>query len=158
MNSDIFYLLLFSSLHEMGHLITLLAFGYKPSEINISFYGIGLKHNADLLVYEEIIFLLAGVIINFGFAIFGIYEKINLALLIINIIPVYPLDGGRLLYLIVEKISFDKAYYICLTISFLIIIGLFIYSIILCQYNLLFIDLYLLSFFIKEVFYDKKRS
>lgn len=138
--------------------MALLIFGYKPSEVIISFYGIGLRHNADLSIIKEIIFLFAGVFVNLIFYIFGICKTINLALLFINILPVFPLDGGRILYLALEKVLFDKAYYICVIISAIIIILVAIYSLFFKQYNLILIDIYLMSFWIKEVFYDKKRS
>ncbi len=78
--------------------------------------------------------------------------KYNLSILLFNLIPIYPLDGGRILNLLFNKrISYIKSLSLSIFISFIIIILLFIISI---KYKLLinFISIlcFLLSLIIKE--------
>lgn len=125
-NSNVFYLILFSTLHELGHIIILYAIGGKADELCISFYGVGLTHSFEMSFGKEIIFLLAGIVVNYTFAFFNIHRDINLLLALVNTMPIYPLDGGRALKLFLnKKLSLfvsDRIYYFISIITFVIII------------------------------------
>ena len=99
-SSNIAFVLLFSSLHEIGHLIALLIFGGRAKEINISFYGIGLKYDYSFSFLKELVLFSAGIIVNLILCLLNINRNINLSLALINMLPLYPLDGGRILKLI----------------------------------------------------------
>lgn len=144
---NLLYLLLFSALHEAGHIVTLLLFGKAPDSITFSFYGIGMKHKAELPRNKELIFLLSGVFVNLVFALFNIFRNLNSALFIINILPVYPLDGGRALSLFIG----DKAINIVSLITVFILIT---FSVLTLNISLIIICVYLLFFIIKEALYD----
>ncbi len=90
--------------------------------------------------------LFCGPLVNlFLFTVFR--DKINLLLFLLNIIPVFPLDGGRLLLLLMP----DKGKYI----STLFLILLFIFSVgLLIRYkivSLILIAVYLLIFNLRFV-------
>lgn len=130
-NSDsLSYTLLFASLHEIGHLICLYLFGGRAEQITFSYYGIGLKYNHHFSVVKELIFLLSGVIVNLIFAMLNVQRDINIILLLINIMPIYPLDGGRALKLVFNNVLSlslsDKLFYFVSAITILLMI---IYSI-----------------------------
>lgn len=131
-NDDVLYVLLFSSLHEIGHLVTLYLFGGKAEKLNVSFYGIGLINKCNLSFAKEMIFLLSGVIVNIVFASFSVCRQINLSLAIINLLPIYPLDGGRAFKLILNNLfslNFsDFVYYLISSFVALLIIIYCIYS------------------------------
>lgn len=150
-NTDVLYVILYSALHEIGHIIVLLAFGGKADEIVISYYGIGLKHSCDMVWYKEIVFLLAGVLVNALCYMLGISQDINLALLIVNSLPIYPLDGGRALKVILNKLLFvtisDKIY---LIISAVFIALLVFYAITHGNFSLLLIAVYAIIFAINN--------
>ena len=94
-NDSVLFLLLFSSLHEVGHILSLYFFGGKAKKITFAYYGIGMVRHGDLNFLSEIIFLLSGIAINSVFVIFNFQREINFCLLFINLLPIYPLDAGR---------------------------------------------------------------
>lgn len=154
-NKQILYVVLFSSLHEIGHIVTLYCLGGKAEAIRISFYGIGLTHSSKLNWKNELVFLLSGIFVNLIFVILNIYRKINLTLVLINSLPIYPLDIGRCIMLLMDNfLPISISYKLMTTISFLQILAIFTYSICVKNYNLTLIDIYLFIFWLKEVIYD----
>lgn len=132
---DYLYVLLFSILHECGHIIALYSFKGKADKICLSFYGIGLSHSSKFSYTKDLIFLLSGILVNIFFAIVGIKRDINIALAFVNSLPIYPLDFGRALKLTLNeflglRIS-DIAYNVIsvITIILLIILAIYIKSV-----------------------------
>lgn len=138
-------IILFSLLHEIGHITALLLFKVKPDLIKISFYGIGLKYKSNLSKTKEFIVLLCGPLINLVFFLI-LKDEINLVLLLINIFPALPLDGGRIIKLIIPKYS--KA----ISLFFIIILSCFS-AYLFIEYHifsLILISVYLIAFNINE--------
>lgn len=139
-------IILFSCLHELGHLACLVIFKAYPSLIKISFYGISLKYKSGLSQLKELLVIICGPLINLILYIL-FKDSINLMLFIINMYPVLPLDGGRIIYTLSEKAS--KA------VSFVFLIILFIAEIyLLIEYriaSLFFISVYLIAFNFKQM-------
>lgn len=102
--NELLYLLLFSGLHELGHLIVLAVCGGRADTLTFSFYGLALKYSSQLSRLKEFFVLLAGPLVNLVLYII-IKDDINLILFAINILPIYPLDGGRMLRLFSYRIS-----------------------------------------------------
>lgn len=131
-NNDIFFVILFSALHEIGHLIALVLFRKKPQKIIISYYGIALRHNATLTTIKEIIFLFGGLAVNLLFVLFNVERDINFSLLIINALPIYPLDGGRIVKLILNFVFSlnlsDKIYYAISAITVVLLLGVSVFT------------------------------
>lgn len=146
-------IILFSVLHELGHIIMLLIFGARPTLIKLSFYGMGMKYEKHLSKIQELFVLLCGPAVNLAlFAFFG--NEINLMLFLLNIFPVVPLDGGRILRLFFPKLS------VILTLVLLIIAG-FISGYLLIEYkifSLLLITAYLFYFNMNDIrgLYEKR--
>lgn len=145
---NILYLILFASLHEAGHITALLVFDCKPKSITLAFYGIGMKYNSYLSNGKELIVTLCGPFLNLLFILLSIHREVNFPLFIINILPVYPLDGGRALSLITgDKTA--KAISV-ITLSFLPVLSLITLNI-----SLLLICIYLIIFLISRIYlYD----
>ncbi len=140
---NVLQLVLFASLHELGHIITLLLFKGRIDEINIAFYGIGLKHGSRLTVIRELIFLLSGIAVNGAFALFDICREVNLPLFIINALPVYPLDTGRALSLFLP--------YRCVRITGVAVTVLLLaFSVITRNFSAFLIAAYIIVFSLKE--------
>lgn len=105
-----FCCLLFSSLHEAGHLVAIKLTGCPVSEISLGSMGIKIvKKHSELSYKEECIVALSGPLVNALFVLIFLFVKeknaftflsfnINLGLLIINMLPVGMLDGGRIVF------------------------------------------------------------
>ncbi len=155
---------LFSLWHEMWHIIVLKLVGGKVR--GLSAVGIGIKLNSDMLGYkQEIAVALAGPLASFfmfivflPFALKNEYTMFcafsNLIIFIINILPVFPLDGGRALYFFMcERVLPFTASKITKCITVIFLLPLFILSVIILiktGYNLtlMLICLYLFVLFL----------
>lgn len=113
-------------LHELAHASVAKRFGYALNEIRLMPYGAALCGKADMRPAHEAIIAAAGPAFNLALGmIFAamwwlvpssyifteIFCKCNLYIGLFNLLPVYPLDGGRaLLALLCVKIKRKKAY------------------------------------------------
>ena len=114
------YIMFFAFIHELGHLICGMILGMKPEKLEIMPFGLSVsfKIKADeynkkvkkgnLFEIKKIIVATAGPIINLLLifiinnlelditkSLIMIYS--NLLLFIFNLLPIYPLDGGRII-------------------------------------------------------------
>ena len=109
-------LMIFAVLHEVGHLIAGMLLGFKPKKMNIMPLGLYIQFHIPVEIYNKKIFksnilslkkliiALAGPIVNLVLAIIFLILNINTNLIyanilicIFNLIPIYPLDGGRII-------------------------------------------------------------
>lgn len=109
---------LFSALHETGHILALLFFGRKPTSITLGIMGIRIEMNDAMLLYhQECVIALSGPVINLVLAIIfaftdisGLPFAVNTGLFLVNILPVKTLDGGRFIYnLLLLRTDEEKA-------------------------------------------------
>ncbi len=157
------YILLFAIIHEFAHLVTLLLVGGKPKKINVSIFGFGLVYDDNLYPTKELLFYLAGIIVNGILAIvFIILGKndlsyINFMLFAINALPIMPLDGGRALRVVLWKIfSYNVSIKVFVTISVVFYSALLLLSIYLLFsrgiFSLLIIAIYVGLYMINNSF------
>ncbi len=137
--------------HEMGHIMLLKLFKIEIISVEIYPFG-GITSSNKLIntsVNRDIIIYLGGIINQVFLCLFftflykkniityttlEIFNMYNKSILIFNILPIKPLDGGEIVRLILEKfISFKKAYYISNIISIISLMIFIIYNI---TYNL----------------------
>lgn len=95
---------IFILLHELGHAITGVILGLKIKKININVFGLSIEFEnyGKERLNNKIIIDMAGPAINiitFIIAVIFKHEEIayiNILLALINLLPIYPLDGGRI--------------------------------------------------------------
>ena len=121
-------LLLLIFLHELGHILVASIFKIKINRIVLTVMGLFMDAETnDLSFIKGIIFYLSGLIVNLILLFFlkEEFKKINLFILIINLIPIYPTDGYNILnsiisYFVPYKISKYISNYLSLILSCII--------------------------------------
>ena len=115
-------IMFFALIHELGHLIVGILLKFKPTKMEIMPYGISISFKVNyndynkkirkgtILSLKRMLIAFAGPFTNliviiifllFNVNFFGIEREIiiysNILIGIFNLIPIYPLDGGRIL-------------------------------------------------------------
>lgn len=158
-----FYTVIFALLHELAHILTILFFKNRMFSFKGKALGFSITTNA-LGYKQEAAVCLAGPLFSlFCFVLFAVLSYFNhmprqlvfiaacnLSLFLINILPLYPLDGGRALFCLLSlKFQQHRAYIIIKIISYIFLLPLCILSVIILVetgYNLslIIICIYLL--------------
>ena len=145
-------LMIFAIIHELGHLIAGLILKFKPEEVKLTPVGLQIRFKIDSREYNEkikearslnikkVIIALAGPLTNLIIAVVTIiigyfnaniqntyiYQIIiyaNFLIAMFNLIPIYPMDGGRVLNELLKIfIGNKKAYKITYIVSKTILI------------------------------------
>lgn len=108
--------MLFALIHELGHLLCGVLLGFEAESLKIMPLGFSIEFKtnvndynkrilkSNILTLKKMFINIAGPLINVIVIIIGIMMNIsgniiyaNIVILIINLIPIYPLDGGRIL-------------------------------------------------------------
>ena len=131
-------------IHEFGHFIMLYKYKWNISKINIYPFGgvitlnedIDKDLNEELIIsisgplFQEILFLLVFILFKNNIIdehIFNLFSDYNITILIFNLLPIVPLDGSKIINVILNKIfNFRMSYIINLVIS-IIFLFIFIY-------------------------------
>ena len=159
-------IILFMSLimfHELGHFLTAKLFNWKVDKIYVYPLG-GLTKFNDLInkpFYEEILVTIMGPIFQIIFSFFlvkidknvDIYNKM---LLLFNLLPIVPLDGGKLLTSFISYyFSYKKSLKIIIIISYIFYL-ISLYYVLIGIQSLFFVLVFTLLI-IKVIDEDKKR-
>ncbi len=142
--NDFIYYFLLLFIHELGHSLTGIIMGYKLEKI--IFYPYGGLNLFNLILNiplkKELLILIMGPIAQvLGYYILRNFYNIDTfhySILIFNMLPIYPLDGGKIMNnLWCYRLSYLKSFYITFTISLLFITLIIIYNINYFNLNLL---------------------
>ena len=163
---DFIYITLLIFIHEIGHLIGALYYKWNIKKVVILPFG-GITIFNELInksLKEEFVILVLGplfqILFYFILCIFNFESNLmtnyHYGLLLFNFIPIIPLDGSKLLNIILNKIfSFKLSHIISLFISLIYLIYLFIRTIIIKNLILFIILIFLLIKNIKEIYLHK---
>lgn len=163
--------LIFVVFHELAHLFWGVIIGGTPKSICLNPLGVSLEfysYGKDKS-YNKLILFLMGPLVNFLFAIvfwkFNLFaeynQKIvytNLALAAFNLLPIIPLDGGKILMEIIKIFSnanFSNRFIMIFSKTFLIMITL-VYSILILKMKNIFILIILSYLWILYLREEKK--
>ena len=100
-------------LHEAGHALCAKLFDVEGICFKIQPWGVCMNYKKIETTKKELLIALSGPLVNLFLLIIGSFLNsaeffaANLFMLIINLLPVYPLDGGRMLNSVL-KTEFDK--------------------------------------------------
>ena len=123
-------IMIFAFIHELGHLLAGVLCGMKPEKLEIKPYGVSISFKlfpkdynikigkSNKLEVKKILVALAGPVTNLLIIIVSLnlpvefFAKLmiiysNILITIFNLIPIYPLDGGRIVKSILS-ITFGK--------------------------------------------------
>ena len=128
-------------MHEVGH--CLFATFFKKNVYKITIYPFGGESitdaNMNFDIKKELIILIMGPLFQFIFANLlilishsidqkGLIKNINNAILIFNLMPIYPLDGGKIINNILNiNFNIKTSFKLSIIISYVIILLFFIY-------------------------------
>ena len=117
------FAVLFSFLHEIGHILALLCVKTFPKEADLSLFGIHIKLPENLSTVKKCFVLTAGFLVNFFLAISfysigkTVFSVINLVIGIFTALPISSTDGGTVLKTILEEVFPQKSEKLYGTIS-----------------------------------------
>ena len=156
----LFILFIIIIIHELGHIIMIKLFGYEIINIEILPFGgkVNIKKNINSSINKEIIISISGIVMQSMFYIFInylyikgyvntnyflIFKNYNIAILLFNVLPIYPLDGYFFLKSLLEKIT---SFYLSINISIIISFISFLLFLV-CNYKFHY-DNYLICVFL----------
>ncbi len=159
-----FFLFLLLFFHELGHFLTAGMLGCSLSKI--CFYPFGgiskFQMDFNIPIQKEFLILIMGpvfqiltylILLSFPFTQLHLQllEQIHLKLLIFNLLPIYPLDGGRLFFLFLSSFfSFYHSLQVCFFFSYFFIYSFFLFFLWTKEFNYLILFFLLLFLLLKE--------
>ncbi len=158
----IYILLLIIFIHEFGHFFISNLINIKANKIIIYPFGGLTIYDSDLNLNtnKELVSLLGGITFQLLFYflvviihnnnlmtdnVFNIIKRINIILISFNFLPILPLDGGRLLNILLDKIFPYKLSNKLTLIVSILFLGLFI------MYKRTILSILLFVFLLKEI-------
>jgi stage IV sporulation protein FB len=124
-------------IHELGHVFTAKYFGWKIDKVLLLPFGAITIFNEKINrpLKEEFMILIMGPLVQM--VVVGMYEYFNYdvnvlnysnMILFFNLLPIYPLDGARLINIVCNKLfSFKMSHLLTIYISLITILGLILF-------------------------------
>ncbi len=132
-NILIIFIIIF--IHELGHILFIKLFKYKIINIDIYPFGgyIKIDKMINTSINKDILITLGGIILQLVLYIntckYYLFSYYNLIIIIFNLLPIIPLDGSKLLNLLLEKkYSYYLSYKLNIIISSIFLIIFIIYN------------------------------
>lgn len=132
------YFMMLILVHELGHILVSLYYKWNIEKVIILPFGGLTKYKIFInhKVREEFFVSIAGITFQIIFYIFinkivhyKYFSVMNYFIIIFNLIPIYPLDGSKIMSSIISKItSYKNSLKICSTVSYIFLILILILS------------------------------
>lgn len=142
-------------IHELAHTVAAIILKWKIDKmILLPFGGITIfKERIDKPLIEEFLIAISGPMIQLIYFIMfkenAQFANYNIAILLFNLLPIYPLDGSRIMNIIFNKfISFKFSHILSIILSYIFILTIMLFYI--KDFNILFI--FIMLFILLEVF------
>lgn len=146
-----YFLLLF--FHEISHAVTGIILGYKLERI--IFYPLGgvtiINYPVNIPLFSELLIVIAGPLMQILVYLilkeyYPFIKLYHYTLLVFNLLPIYPLDGGKILSIICGYYySFIKSFNITFIISVIMVFFLTIYAVTNFNLNLVLMIILIIS-------------
>ncbi|MEE1350702.1 MAG: hypothetical protein UHM23_01425 [Clostridia bacterium] len=145
------------ALHETAHLLAALFIGLKSESITFGPFGVNLKLKCRIIhsLADEIILYSAGPLVNAILAVMALYFKnvdfyrMNTALLVLNLLPVIPFDGGMIvLRICASKYGLKRAKAVLNTLSAVLGTLFFVFACMSVFMGYINISLYIIAVFL----------
>lgn len=161
-------------IHEMGHAVAASFFSWRLKKISLlPFGGVAeMDEHGNRPLKEEAIVTLAGpvqhvwlIVVGIGLYqlnfmseyIYSLFIQYNLMIFIFNMLPIWPLDGGKILFLWLSlRESFPKAFQRTLTLS-IFAVSIFAFCILLIEPMNLNVWI-VIAFILFTLYYEWKQS
>lgn len=165
-------LVVFTSLivvHEFGHYVVAKLLKFRVEEIVIYPYG-GITKLNDLInrrIDEELLVAASGVIMQYLFYLlivclynnsyireytFDLYTLYNSSMIFFNLLPIYPLDGGRIVNLLLGKVvNYNLSNKLTVIISMVVVVGIIVLNIYKVNYSNVMVYMVLFSYIVQYI-------
>jgi Zn-dependent protease len=159
-------------LHELGHAYLAKKFEYDVESVEVNFFGGFAKMDLEKIHPKDLVkitaagpwvnCMLGSLSVLFSGLIYShslIYQfaLVNFIIFLFNMIPIYPLDGGRILrtMMIIKTQNEERSIKISSTISLILSLGLLVFYIFNFSLLMIFISLIFIFMSLKDLRYIK---
>ena len=159
------YFMLLIMVHELGHILISLIFNWNIDKIIILPFG-GLTKFNEIInrpLIEEFLISISGIIFQMfffvlakGYITYKYFSSINYFIIVFNLIPIYPLDGSKILNCFFNIItSFKNSIFLTSIVSYTFIILLIV---LLFRINKLLVVILVFLFVETNKLYKKRKN
>ncbi len=131
-------------IHEIGHSFSAYKRGYALDKLTLTPFGAVVSGDADFDLLDQVVIAFSGPMINFLIGLFlvslwwcfpetyaytDVVATANFSMAIVNLLPCYPLDGGRILFsLLARKVKEETARFILVALGVIIgVVGIVVF-------------------------------
>lgn len=132
-------------IHELGHVITSLVYGWKIKRIDITICGGFITYDEEIdkpfkeeflisisgFLFQLLLCILMGILNRMGIfsdKLLFMIQKYNLSIFLFNMLPIYPLDGSKILNVLFNMfLPYKRALKLTTIFSFFMVVVMFLY-------------------------------